>query len=496
MEQNAIPKNLSAIEKRGPGLLLLVLFCIIMFLLTFMYVKVREINNTYPPRNTLMSRVMVDVTESHLWFEEILSGDQNEHVEIVLTKLEDSKKRMAELLEGSETIIKLTDTEQIAAAREAQRILDDFYQVTLTRLNKQETSAAGSDIDQAYDEIFKSFMVKAKSLSDNFLVDTKDEFAYFSNLQQFSIGMEILSFSIASLIMWHIGRRRDDVYQRVIQLNDELDDKVKLRTEELETSLEKMERTQKHMIEQEKMAALGGMVAGVAHEVNTPLGVSYTASTLFVEKAQELQDKFEKGEMKKSELNRFLTESSELASAISHNMERCSHLISSFKEITVDQSHYSAKYINAKTYVEEVLVTLNSMLKRTSHNIYFQCDENLEIYTYPGILAQILTNFIQNSLIHGFEEKDAGSIEIDISRSGEKNIVLRYKDDGKGADEETLNRMFEPFYTSKRASGGSGLGLSVVYNLVNHLEGDLSCTSEPGNGLEYVFTFQELPKPH
>jgi signal transduction histidine kinase len=277
---------------------------------------------------------------------------------------------------------------------------------------------------------------------------------------------------------------------------EELEAKVQERTAELsvaknsaEQSLATLQVAQKQLVESEKMAALGGLVAGIAHEINTPVGVSITAASHLQEKMKELETGFKAGTIKKAELEKFLATSGETLVITMTNLNRAAELIASFKQVAVDQSSEDRRTFNFKNYLNEILLSLKHEYKRTSHRIEITGADDLEIDSYPGAFSQIVTNLLMNSLIHAYDPETEGSIRFDIRREN-GSAVLRYSDNGKGIPPENLGRIFEPFFTTRRGKGGSGLGMHIVYNLVTtKLNGAINCASEVGKGTTFTVTF-------
>ncbi|MBW1899261.1 MAG: HAMP domain-containing histidine kinase, partial [Deltaproteobacteria bacterium] len=177
---------------------------------------------------------------------------------------------------------------------------------------------------------------------------------------------------------------------------------------------------------------------------------------------------------------------SESSSIIHKNLNRAADLIKSFKQVAVDQSGEVKRKFKLKRYTDELFISLRPKLKKTPHKIRFNCPEDLEIDSYPGIYSQIITNFILNSLNHGFEEGEEGLITIDIKKDGGE-LLVEYSDNGKGMEEETFKKIFDPFFTTSRGLGGTGLGMHIVYNLVTlTLGGKIKCFSLPGEGTTFL----------
>lgn len=312
------------------------------------------------------------------------------------------------------------------------------------------------------------------------------------------IEMDVLARNINILLNRtekHINKQDQNHHHALLQ-NNTLSAKVHARTDalkesnqELLSTLEKLHQFQDQLVETEKMASLGDMVAGIAHEVNTPIGLGVTASTLLSDRLHEIKTAFEEKTLKSSQLKKFLTQGEENIALIYRNLERAAKLISSFKKVAVDQSSADARQFNMKELLEEVFLTLRAKLDSAQVKLVVDCPDNLIIESKPGPINQILINLILNSILHGFEDKPNGSISISIFYLSNQ-IHLNYKDDGIGIDESIKEKVFEPFTTTKRGSGGSGLGLHLVYNLVTQaLNGHIDFESSVGNGTTFDITF-------
>jgi signal transduction histidine kinase len=293
----------------------------------------------------------------------------------------------------------------------------------------------------------------------------------------------------------HIAKQAD-AERQIIHLNHKLEDKVSQRTDALKESnqdllstLEKLHQYQDQLVESEKMASLGDMVAGVAHEVNTPIGLGVTASTLLSDNMAEIRTAFDNKTLKSSQLKKFLTDGEENVSIIYRNLKRAADLISSFKKVAVDQSSEETRRFDVKQLLEEVKLTLAPRFNNTHYQLLLDCPEQLVVSCKPGPINQILVNLIINSLIHGFEGREQGIISITVMKLS-KQLQISYTDDGIGVNESIKNKIFEPFITTKRGSGGSGLGLHLVYNLVTQaLFGTIHFESITGQGVKFDIIF-------
>ncbi len=275
-------------------------------------------------------------------------------------------------------------------------------------------------------------------------------------------------------------------------LNTDLERRVGLRTTELaktnaelQTALENLRQAQSQLVMSEKLAALGELVAGVAHEINTPVGVALSATSTMAEKNRVIRELFAQGEMKRSDLTAYLESTREGAEMSLINLHRASDLIRGFKMVAADQVSETRRVFKVREYIGEILLSLRPKLKKTAHTVEVVCDEDLAIESYPGALSQILTNFIVNSLTHAFDEGQAGQIRIEVATADDV-LTLTYADNGRGIPPEVQTRIFEPFYTTARSKGSTGLGLHIVFNVITRtLGGVITCCSAPGHGTTF-----------
>jgi signal transduction histidine kinase len=290
--------------------------------------------------------------------------------------------------------------------------------------------------------------------------------------------------------------KKDDTHQQTLLQNTLLAEKVKARTDalkesnqELLSTLEKLHQFQGQLVETEKMASLGEMVAGIAHEINTPVGLGVTASTLLNDRLIEIKNAFEDKSLKSSQLKKFLTQGEENIGIIYRNLDRAAKLISSFKRVAVDQSSIENLPLNFKTLLDEVTLTLQSKLNEHQVKLAIDCPEDLIIESKASSINQVFVNLILNSIIHGFENKLDGEINISVLYlSGQLHIS--YKDNGIGISENIKTKIFDPFTTTKRGSGGSGLGLHLVFNIITQaLNGHIDFESDGEWGTKFNIIF-------
>ena len=261
--------------------------------------------------------------------------------------------------------------------------------------------------------------------------------------------------------------------------------------EQLKVVINEMEKTKGQLVESEKMASLGNLVSGVAHEVNTPLGISVTLGSHLHDEAGRLQVAVESGKLKRSDLDHYCLETMEACTLLLANLERAANLISSFKQVAVDQSSDEVRTFKVSEYINEVLVSLHPHIKKTRVNIIAHpLEDEPFVSTYPGAVAQIVTNLVMNALIHAFDNGcENGKLDFTLSVQG-KEIKMCVLDNGKGMLPQVVDKIFEPFFTTQRGNGGSGLGMSIVYNLVVHkLQGSIKCQSKVGEGTTFIICF-------
>jgi PAS domain S-box-containing protein len=280
------------------------------------------------------------------------------------------------------------------------------------------------------------------------------------------------------------------------ELNAGLEGRVIRRTQDLQDAninlqltIKSLNEAQSQLIQSEKMASLGSLVAGISHEINTPIGIGVTAASSIDEEVKKLSAEFKAGSMKRSTLESFIDHVSLASNILLGNLQRASELIRSFKQVAVDQSSDDNRTINLHDYLAEILSSLHPRFTGTSIRVENRCSADLEVYTKPGVIYQIVSNLVLNSLTHAYAAGQAGLISI-AARREDANVVLDYQDDGNGIAEQDMKRVFDPFFTTKRGQGGSGLGLNIVYNLVSStLNGKIEIASKLGQGTTFRIVF-------
>ncbi|MGH8109947.1 MAG: GAF domain-containing protein [Arenimonas sp.] len=264
---------------------------------------------------------------------------------------------------------------------------------------------------------------------------------------------------------------------------------------ELQHALEHLHLAQDELVRKEKLASLGALVAGVAHEINTPIGVAITAASHLQDHVKRIMKLRQTEKLTAGHLANFEPMADESAAMILRNLKRADELVRSFKQVAVDQSSEQRRRFKLHEYMDEVLLSLQPKIKPKRHIISIQCPDDIELDTYPAAIYQILINLVMNSLVHGFEDNEAGQINIDVSVKND-SVSLVYSDNGCGMSEDVRSQIFDPFFTTRRGRGGTGLGMHIVFNLVTQaLKGQIEVSSTLGKGTSIAIVFPNSPSP-
>ena len=253
-----------------------------------------------------------------------------------------------------------------------------------------------------------------------------------------------------------------------------------------ETAYQELRATQNSLIEAEKLAALGGLVAGVAHEVNNPVGVSVTVASTLARRCETFSEELNRGELRRSRLNEFVDGNREAANMLLANLHRAAELIQSFKQVAVDRSHAERRTFDMKDLTDQIMLSLRPTLSKRNIALTIDCPEGVEMNSYPGAWGQVLTNLTLNAVSHAFSPDVDSAIDIHVHRLDQDNIEVVFSDNGQGMTDDVKRRAFDPFFTTARGRGGTGLGLHIVHNIVtNQLGGRIAVASEPGRGVRF-----------
>lgn len=266
---------------------------------------------------------------------------------------------------------------------------------------------------------------------------------------------------LTTALCWHYS----SIVKRILILEEE-----EQRTRDLVQALEDLKKTQKKLIETERYASLGNLVSGIAHEINTPLGIGITYASLIEEKANDLLEFMKSGELSRKRLEDDIVSIITAAKGTLLNEKRAAKLVRSFKKLAVSSSSSDAKSFKLKSILEDAALTVQYMLKRISYNhkIHLKCPDDLFITSYPGSINQVLIGLVDNSVQHGFVDSEPGNIYVEAEADDDR-VIIRYSDDGVGVTDKITEEIFEPFFTTKRSEGMVGLGLNAIYNNVTQI---------------------------
>ncbi len=291
------------------------------------------------------------------------------------------------------------------------------------------------------------------------------------------------SLEATRLALLHLIAQLESRNQELTDANEHLEQRVAERTESLEKTLVTLERAQEEIIQTEKLASLGRVVAGVAHELNTPIGNALTVASTIQSELIELRAELEGGSMRRTTLKTFIERADEGLALSMSNLQRAAHLISDFKQVAVDQTSDQRRQFDLAEVTTEILNMLQPTLRKSGCEVKKELSTGLVCDSFPGRYGQVLTNLVMNATIHAFDAAKVGRISVSIGAVDDENVELVVADDGVGMDENVRARIFDPFFTTKMGRGGTGLGMNIVHGIVTRiLGGQISVQSAPGEG--------------
>lgn len=404
-----------------------------------------------------------------------------------------------------------------------QRYREIMVSIRDGRAEGLETDAMASQVLADPSGALDAMLILERELAEE-VASTNDIIGWGVNsIQRMAVAViyvsVIAAIAITVLIYWFVVRRMTtDLKLRKSQLEQELverkaaeaqvrafagelERKVAERTVDLSATnaqltqtLDQLKNAQEQLVENEKLAALGGLVAGIAHEINTPIGIGTTAASHLDESIKTFRQTLDSGKLRKSDLQDFLARCDEATDLIRANLVRAADLIRSFKTISVDQGQEDCRPLQLKDYIEDIAASLGPRTVKAGHKVTIDCPHDLVVVTYPGAIAQIITNLVLNAVNHAFDDGRKGEVRIEAQAVGD-GAEISVLDNGKGVPPEVLKRLFEPFFTTKRGEGGSGLGMSIVHNLVRgQLGGEIVAENRPEGGLAIHFSLADQAK--
>lgn len=280
-----------------------------------------------------------------------------------------------------------------------------------------------------------------------------------------------------------------------IDLNKNLETKVESRTSalkesnsELEKTILNLNKTKDKLVESEKLASLGSLVSGVAHEINTPIGIGITSATHLIRLTNKITKDYKSDAMTEDDFISYLDASNNLGNLINNNLQKTANLIQSFKKISIEKLDEEKILLNLNSYLSNIVLVLSSRLSSKNITVQIHCDKDLEAFIYKESLNQVMYNLILNSIKHGYKDSNSGEISIYIEKEKEQ-LRLIYIDDGKGISAENLPKIFNPFFTTSRNEGGTGLGLNIVHNIITKIfKGTITSNSKAQEGVNFTIT--------
>ena len=267
----------------------------------------------------------------------------------------------------------------------------------------------------------------------------------------------------------------------------QIEEALRRETQRSEAALSELREAQAQLVQAEKLAALSQLVAGVAHEINTPIGLALTTSTAADGDLRHLQRAVETGQIRRSDLTQGLSRVSEGLRLLFLNLTRAADLVHSFKQVAVDQANEERRTFELHGWLDDLMSTLEPLARRKGHAVRIRCEDGIILDSYPGALAQVISNLALNAIVHGYPDCKSGVLDVAASRSGESRLHIIVADDGVGIPPENLSKVFDPFFTTRRGKGSTGLGLHIVFNLVTStLQGQIALSSNGDRGTRFT----------
>jgi signal transduction histidine kinase len=280
--------------------------------------------------------------------------------------------------------------------------------------------------------------------------------------------------------------RAVEVFRENAIAKDQAEAALRAAKERAEQALAELRDTQKNLIQAEKLAALGGLVAGIAHEVNNPVGISLTVASSFARRCEVFAAELRTPPLRRSSLDDFMATSRAAADQLVANLQRAGELIQSFKQVAVDRSHTERREFDLAEATDQIIASLRPVLKKLPLSLVVDVPPGISMNSYPGSYGQVLTNLFLNTVVHAYPDGRAGTLVVSALAVGSDDVEITVADDGVGMAAEVRQRAFDPFFTTRRDHGGTGLGLHIIFNIVTQsLGGRLTLESAPGRGTTF-----------
>jgi two-component system NtrC family sensor kinase len=284
-------------------------------------------------------------------------------------------------------------------------------------------------------------------------------------------------------------RAQANVLDNANREKDTLIEEIRRSENDLRLALKRLQETQDRLVQSEKMASLGLLVAGIAHEINTPIGVALTAASNFGERTIAMTESFESNALKRADMQRYMVLARETSDMIMFNIGRAAQLIQSFKQVAVDQASEHQRSFDLNTFLGQLMSSLEPDVRKAGHRIVLECPEGITVDSFPGAIGQIMANLVGNAVMHAYEKGTGGLIKVGGEIETDEKVVLFVQDFGRGMSAEVQAKIYDPFFTTRRGTGGSGLGMHIVFNLVSErLKGSIRCDSVVGQGTRFTLS--------
>jgi len=392
--------------------------------------------------------------------------------------LADSRRRLQEVIDTVPAVINVKDTD-------LRYVLMNRYMARIFNVDPDEA------IGRTTSELMARYGASKESTHDERVLATGKELGFYEDAYHDHTG---------TLRHWIVNKvplcDSEGNVQSILSVALDIGDRKKSEQEILkardaaEAALKDLRETQASLIEAEKLAALGRLVAGVAHEVNNPVGISLTVASALQRRNEQFAAEFAHGDLRRSSLNEFLRLNHEAAEQLVANLNRAAELVQSFKQVAVDRNFSDRRQFNLRDLTEQVVTSLRPGLGKQNLSLTVDCPDDLQMNSYPGPYGQVLTNLFVNALAHAFPsggmtKENPGRVEIRVAPVGPDTVEIIFTDNGRGMSDDIRRRAFDPFFTTRRDQGGAGLGLHIVYNIVtSRLGGRISLSSEEGKGTQ------------
>src|SRR5579871_4564602 len=421
-----------------------------------------------------------------LWLSDSATVVRDEHGEVVryegtVRDITDQKRAEDAIAEGRRLLQQVIDTVPAVINvkdKELRYVLMNRYMAGIFGIEPNES------IGRTTTDLMSRYGARKTDENDRRVLATGRELGFYEDEYRDSSG-HLRHWLVNKLPLLDADGRVESIVTVALDIAERKRSEQEMREakDAAEAALRNLRETQNSLIEAEKLAALGRLVAGVAHEVNNPVGISLTVASSLERKTASFAAEVARGDLRRSSLNDFLDATRDASSQLVANLNRAAELITSFKQVAADRNYSDQRTFDLGDLTEQVVMSLRPGLRRQRLSLNVECDPNLTMNSYPGPYGQVLTNLFLNAVAHAFPDGKGGRIDVEVRASGRDSVEIIFSDDGCGMSPDVRRRAFDPFFTTRRDQGGTGLGLHIVYSIVtNRLGGRLELDSAPGGG--------------